>query len=178
MLASRLCPFLLKISMEDALVPQLCSWCFQVSNSTSLWILQPRSQKILSTFQEWFGQIQIYNQLPFAWYWQYLLPQTSLVLNKQLKLSLFKLLISNLHQYWQYLPSTSLVLNLLLKMSSSTVDQYSLTLFLFWVVVTMMLFACLNPRLTHVQVHYLWSVLLAPFCSFDSPRIHITLHPL
>ncbi len=173
MLVSRLCPFLLKILMEDVLVPQLCSWCFRVSNSISLWILQPLNWQILSTFQEWFGQTQTCNPLPFVWYWQYLLPQSSLVLNKQLNLSLFELMISNLHQYWQYLPSSSLVLNLLLEISSSTVDYYSLTLFLFCVVVTMMLFACLNPRLTHLQIHYLWLVILAPFCSLDPPHIHV-----
>ncbi len=138
-LVSRLSPFLLNILMEDVLVPQLCSWCFRVSNSISLWILQPLNWQILSTFQEWFGQTQTYNPLPFAWYWQYLLPWSSLVLNEQSKLSLFKLIISNLHQYWQYLPSSSLVLTLLLKISSST--QYSLALFLFCVVVTMMLVA-------------------------------------
>ncbi len=178
MLASRLCPFLLKILMEDVLVPQLCSWCFRVSNSISLWILQPQKRQILSTFKELFGQIQTYNQLPFAWYWQYLLPQTSLVLNKQLKLSLFEFMISNLHQYWRYLPSSSLALNLLLEMSSSAVDVYSLTPFLFCVVVTMLLFRCLNPRLAHLQAHYLWSDLFAPICSLNTPCIHITLHPL
>ncbi len=123
-LVSRLFPFLLKLSMEDVLKPQLCSWCFWVSNFISLWTLQPLNWQILSTFQEWFGQTQTYNQLPFTWYWQCLLPWSSLVLNEQSKLSLFELMISNLHQYWEYLPSSSLVLTLLLKISSST-DQYS-----------------------------------------------------
>ncbi len=65
-LMSRLSPFLLNILMEDVLLPQLCSWCFCVSNSISLWILQPLNQQILSTFHEWFGQTQTYNPLPFC----------------------------------------------------------------------------------------------------------------